>query len=133
MFYILIKNPEHYLVVQQKLLSFDCDIFDVRGVIFDKLTASSIYSDLQGLTYLENAVNSIMNKTTLVLRFTHSVMNIDDIKKLIQGPYGNLDDSTIRGYITIYLNNGIVDSFVHIPDSIEKMNQDLLLIEQSLC
>lgn len=133
MFYILIKNPEHYLVVQQKLLSFGCEIFDVRGVIFDKQSASSIYSDLKGLTYFQNAVNSIINKTTLVLRFTHSIMNIDDIKKLIQGPYGNLDESTIRGYLTIYLNNGIVDSFVHIPDSIQKIEEDLLVIEQILC
>ncbi len=133
MFYILIKNPEHYLVVQQKLLFFGCDIFDIRGVILDKSAASSIYSDLQGLTYFQNAVNSIMNKTTLVIRFTHSIMNIDEIKKLIQGPYGTLDHSTIRGYITVFLNNGIVDSFVHIPDTIEKIDQDLLLIEQSLC
>lgn len=133
MFYILIKNPEHYLVVQQKLLFFGCDIFDIRGVILDKSAASSIYSDLQGLTYFQNAVNSIMNKTTLVIRFTHSIMSIDEIKKLIQGPYGTLDHSTIRGYITVFLNNGIVDSFVHIPDTIEKIDQDLLLIEQSLC
>lgn len=133
MFYILLKNPEHYFVVKQKLTCFCCQIFDVRAVVFNESAASIIYSDLKGLAYFKSAVNSITNKTILVIRFTHPVMTVGEIKKLIQGPYGNFDDSTIRGYITIYLNDGVVDSFVHVPDTIEKMDQDLSVIEKSLC
>lgn len=130
MFYILIKNPEHYLVVKQKLTEFCCSIYDVRGVILNESDASEIYSDIRTQTYFQNAVNSIKNRTLLILRFSHAFMNLEEIKKNIQGPYGNFDDSTIRGYITIYLNNGVVDSFVHVPDTIEKLENDLQLFER---
>jgi hypothetical protein len=132
MFYILIKNPEHYLVVKQKLTEYCCEVFDVRGVVLDDLAASQIYSDIKSQTYFQNAVDSIKNRTLLILRFTHPFMNLHEIKNNIQGPYGNFDNSTIRGYITIYLNNNVVDSFVHIPDTLQKIEEDLSLID-SLC
>jgi nucleoside diphosphate kinase len=130
MFYILIKNPEHYLVVKQKLTEFCCDIYDVRGVLLNNTDASEIYADIKTQPYFQNAVDSIKNRTVLILRFSHAFMNLEEIKKNIQGPYGNFDDSTIRGYITIYLNNGVVDSFVHVPDTLSSVEHDLLVFSR---
>lgn len=127
MFYILVKNPEHYIIVQQKLSAFCCQIFDVRGIFLNDSAASELYSDIKHLAYFQNAVDSLKNRTVIVIRFTHPLMDLTEIKKIIQGPYGNFDESTIRGYLTIYLNNGNVDSFVHIPDTDEKIHQDLQL------
>jgi hypothetical protein len=54
-------------------------------------------------------------------------MNLEQIKKNIQGSFGTYDQSTIRGYLAVYYNNNVIDSFVHVPDSLTKLEQDLHL------
>ncbi len=128
MFYILIKNPEHYLPVKEKLLAYQCNIHEVRGVGIDISTANKLYNDISHLPYFQNAVNSVVNKTVVVIYFEHDFMNLEHIKKNIQGSYGTYDQSTIRGYLTVYYNNNVIDSFVHVPDSLSKLEEDLFFL-----
>lgn len=127
MFYILIKNPEHYLPVKEKLLSYQCNIHEVRGIKIENSSAVKLYSDISHLPYFQNAINSILDKTVVVIFFQHDFMNLEQIKKNIQGSFGTYDQSTVRGYLAVYYNNNVIDSFVHVPDSLTKLEQDLHL------
>ena len=124
--YILLKNTNYLPFVNEFLLDSGCKINNINTVRIDNFIAKYIYSNLQDTMYFNNAINSVMNKLCIVIEFEHDTFTIEECKKYLQGSYNTDDINTIRGFLKRINYDTTDDSYVHIPDTKEKMDLDLI-------
>lgn len=129
--YILLKQVKYYPFVHEFLKDAGCNIIKVNTIKVDLQLAKNIYNNMLNTPYYEKAINSINENYCIIIEFEHNHYTIQDCKKFIQGSYNTDDVQTIRGYFkNLNKINGDIDnlddSYVHIPDTEQKMNEDLM-------
>ena len=124
--YILLKNTNYLPFVNEFLIDSGCKINCINTVRVDDFLAKYIYNNMNDIHHLQNAINSINNKLCIIIQFEHNTFTIEECKKYLQGSFNTDDINTIRGFLK-KINYDITDnSYVHIPDTKEKMDLDII-------
>lgn len=136
--YILIKRPTFLGDVLSIMRDYDC--VRVRAIYAPELTrehAEVIYNNFKESPHYERAVQSLLPAQTgarhvFVIEFDLlDGTSIEDFKRTVQGPYGTMDESTVRGHIACAIGNAD-DGYVHVPDSHEKSAEDIRLFGEPM-
>jgi nucleoside diphosphate kinase len=132
--YILLKHPNFLGDVLAIIRDYQCA--KIKAIYAPKLTreqAEIIYNNFRESPHYERAVSSLINPPHLfVITFDLDPnTSIEDFKRIVQGPYGTTDTSTVRGHIAAALENAD-DGYVHVPDSEEKANEDLTVFGEPM-
>jgi nucleoside diphosphate kinase len=99
-------------------------VTNVFQVFLSRDLARFIYNTMETSPFFDDAVNSIASRQVSVVVFDAGRVSIEWIKKNVQGPFGTKDPGTIRGLLS--RNGAIQGSFVHVPDTFEKADDDLI-------
>ncbi len=125
--YMLVKDVAHTLDVVEML---NDNLLPVTNVIQMNMTrdvARFIYNTMETSPHYDSAVDSIANRQVSVVVFDAAHVSVDWIKKNVQGPFGTKDPGTIRGLLS--RNGTVPGSFVHVPDTFMKADDDLLAMK----
>ncbi len=131
--YFLVKHPEYLEKTFEILSKHNIPVEYTCAVRIPNDLACFIYRGMMGTKYFRKATMSITDKTciAIVLKNDDLTIDIDYLKKNVQGSYNTNDTNTIRGYLKENGSTKYCDgSYVHVPDSFDMAYDDLKGIEQ---
>lgn len=126
--YILVKDVAHTTDVVEMLNDNLLPVIHVFQRFITRETARFIYNTMEGSTFYTDAVESVADKFVSIVVFDATRVDIAWIKKHVQGPFGTRDPGTIRGLMS--RNGAVKGSFVHVPDTHWKAEEDLMALAE---
>lgn len=123
---MLVKCPNFLGDILSILRDYHYPVIRVVPIVDITLDqARIIYSNMVDSPFYNQALMSLLQKEQffMILLDTQSIsFDIESFKRDVQGPFGTKDNTTIRGHL--YEAIGVIDGYVHVPDSFEKANED---------